>query len=66
MNQDLTDIEDRIVEFLLGGRKVDPTAVERARQVQSSNSEPLRHLLTKLGLVSERDLEKLKEVRSEK
>lgn len=47
---------DRVAEFLVASSKLQPAALERARRVSAETSERLDAALTKLGLVSDKDL----------
>lgn len=47
---------DQVAEFLVASSKLQPAALERARRVSAETSERLDAALTKLGLVSDKDL----------
>lgn len=47
---------ERVAELLIADGKLQPSALERARRVSSETGERLDAALTKLGLVSDRDL----------
>ena len=50
------DIDSRLGDLLLSTGRLDAAALERARRLRDGSGEPLHAVLTKLGLVSERDL----------
>ncbi len=47
---------DRVAELLVASSKLQPAALERARRVSAETGERLDAALTKLGLVSDKDL----------
>ena len=47
---------DGFAQYLLDGGKVAPDALARAEQIAAESSERLEHVLTRLGIVSDKDL----------
>jgi hypothetical protein len=49
-------LDDRIVDMLASAGRLDRASLERVTRLRASSGEPIRHILVKLGLISERDL----------
>ena len=54
--EDIEKIEELICGFLIDQGKLERSGLERAKRLRSESGQQLNALLTKLGLVSERDL----------
>jgi general secretion pathway protein E len=49
-------LDDRIVDMLASAGRLDRTSLDRVTRLRASSGEPIRHILVKLSLISERDL----------
>ena len=56
VTEDIDKIEDLICGALIENGKLERSGLERAKRLRAESGQPLNALLTKLGLVSERDL----------